>query len=148
MTRTVKFFLLFLGLVTFSMMAGERIKINLYLPKDEGFKLEERTFTADHEIALVGQILGELGKNSGGYYLPAPGRLKVRRVLYLDYPQSFYQRNRYGTLGETQLIGTIVNSLLELPGIDGVQFLMNGRTEEAAFGHIDTSLPFFEKIQY
>ncbi len=46
-----------------------------------------------------------------------------------------------GSAGESMLIYSIVNSLAETPGINQVQFLVEGSKVESLFGHIGITEP-------
>jgi germination protein M len=47
-----------------------------------------------------------------------------------------------GTLGESLLLNSLIFTLTSLPGIDRVQVMLEGKREEALFGHVDTLEPF------
>lgn len=52
-----------------------------------------------------------------------------------------------GSLDEELLIGQMVNSLLELSTVEGVQFMVNGEIAESLMGHYDTSEPYTETLK-
>ncbi len=138
-------------------LAAKKLSVTLYFPDKDanGFQSEERMLLLESGEQIERAVLWELarGPETKGsskvmnkYFEPLS--VEVKRVVYLNFPRRFYEKNRFGTTGETFLIGSIVNSLLELPGIEGVQFLVDGEVEEAAFGHICTDEPFWEKFVY
>lgn len=52
-----------------------------------------------------------------------------------------------GSLQEFLFIGQIVNSLLEVENIKGVQFMLDGEIASDLMGHLITEEPFTEKIE-
>jgi germination protein M len=62
-------------------------------------------------------------------------------VAYVDFSREFQTEHWGGSTGDTFTLFSVVNSLTELPGIEAVQFLVEGKVEEAALGHTDTTEP-------
>lgn len=145
-----------LWLLFFSSATAEKITITLYFPDQDlsGFVREKRPLELENDKQLERVVLEQiaLGPRGNGeavmYKYFEPISVEVKRIVYLNFPRKFYRENTFGTTGELFLVGSIVNSLLDLPGVDGVQFLVDGRREEAVFGHIDTEEPFLKKIYY
>ncbi len=68
--------------------------------------------------------------------------LKVRDgVAEVDFNSKLIDAHQGGSAGEWVTINSLVLTLTELPEIDKVQILVEGRREEAAFGHSDTAEP-------
>ena len=95
---------------------------------------------------LIAKVLDELRKPPAeeGYTTALHDELKVLasrredRRAYVD----FSSQNLYGgSLQETLLVHQIVQTLTALPGIDEVQFLVDGEKRESLMGHISTDEP-------
>lgn len=63
------------------------------------------------------------------------------KVAYVDFAQDVVDNHWGGSTGDAMTIGSIVQSLTELPGIEKVQLLLEGNVVEAMFGHIATNEP-------
>jgi germination protein M len=59
----------------------------------------------------------------------------------VDFNSAFVSNHSGGTTGERQTLEAIVLSLTELPGVDGVQLLVNGEPGDALLGSIATDKP-------
>jgi germination protein M len=76
-----------------------------------------------------------------------PQNARLRRVwveegvAYVDFSREFQTEHWGGSTGDTFTLFSVVNSLTELPGIEAVQFLVEGKIEEAVLGHTDTTEP-------
>ncbi|HEY8392404.1 MAG TPA: GerMN domain-containing protein [Capillibacterium sp.] len=135
---------------------GERRReVTLYFPNQEYIqtgradlpmlKEVKRTVEAGEE-ELIAKVLAELRKPPAedGVTTALHDELKIRsarredRRAYVD----FSSENLYGgSLQETLLINQIVWTLTALPGIDEVQFLVDGEKRESLMGHISTDEP-------
>jgi len=105
----------------------------------------KRTVEAKDEN-LVAKVLAELRKPPAekGFTTALHDELKILtarqedRRAYVD----FSSENLYGgSLQETLLVHQIVRTLTALPGIDEVQFLVEGEKRESLMGHISTDEP-------
>jgi len=65
----------------------------------------------------------------------------VNGVAYVNFSKELQTKHWGGSAGETMTVYSIVNSLGILPGIQKVQFLIEGDKQESIFGHMDTSIP-------
>lgn len=141
-----------------TMAVAKKMTITLYFADQEAmqFVTEKRSILLAPDEQVERVILRELAlgpkqkKHSRimGYYCEPLSIVVKEQIAYLNFPQDFYLKNRSGTTGELFLVGGIVNSLLELQHIAGVQFLVAGEIEEAAFGHWDTERPFKKRLKY
>ena len=95
---------------------------------------------------LIAKVLAELRKPPAdeGYTTALHDELEILaarredRRAYVD----FSSENLYGgSLQETLLVHQIVRTLTSLPGIDEVQFLVEGEKRESLMGHISTDEP-------
>lgn len=62
-------------------------------------------------------------------------------IAYVNFSKEIKTNHWGGSYGDTLTIYSIVNSLTEIEGIDKVQFLIEGQSQEAIFGHIYTMEP-------
>lgn len=62
-------------------------------------------------------------------------------VAYVNFSGEVQNRRYGGSAGEGLLLYAVVNSLAELPGINKVQFLVEGNKLETLFGHIEIMEP-------
>ena len=70
------------------------------------------------------------------------GELPYTGTLILNLTSDFVRaQHGLGSAGETMAVYSMVNSLCELPGVERVKFLEEGREVEALFGHIATEQP-------
>ncbi len=72
------------------------------------------------------------------------GELPYTGTLILNLTSDFVDEQKargMGTAGETMAVYSMVNSLCELPGVERVKFLEEGREVESLFGHIATDQP-------
>lgn len=63
-------------------------------------------------------------------------------VAFVDFSEEMRSKHWGGSAGELMTIGSVVNTLTELPEIESVQFLIEGQVEESIWGHATTSEPF------
>lgn len=125
-------------------------KITLYFGDKEAMYLlpEEREVEpGDKPLAEV--IVEELIKGPQSPELsrtiPAETRLLGIRVengvAYVDFSREIQTKHWGGSAGEAMTIFSVVNSLARLPGIERVQFLVEGKVQESLVGHADTTQP-------
>jgi len=69
------------------------------------------------------------------------GELPRTGILILNLTGDFVNAQQRGAAGETMAVYSLVHSLSEQPEVENVQFLQDGREEEALFGHIATDRP-------
>jgi hypothetical protein len=65
----------------------------------------------------------------------------VNGVAYVNFSKELQTKHWGGSAGETMTVYSVVNTLGTLPGIQKVQFLIEGDKQESIFGHMDTSIP-------
>ena len=129
----------------------EMITLTLYFPNSNAdcvVPLERQVRVAKGE-SLEKIIFEELQKGSEGdgtgSMIPEGTRLLSvetrEEICYLDLSSEFVDNNPGGTAFESLLIGSIVNSLTELPEVKKVQFLINGEKREV-YTHVIFDEPF------
>lgn len=127
-------------------------RVVLYFADDEAMYLtpELREIKLEAGRTLPQAILSELikGPLESGHFSTLPKTtqllsLEVRQgIAYVNLSSQFEQDYPGGTTGEFMALGSIIRSLTELPSINAVQFLIEGkRVEVLAKGHVDLSNP-------
>lgn len=98
------------------------------------------------EAAIINELIRGPLDSGLSRTIPAETKLLSVSVLdgtaYVNFSKEFKTKHWGGSSGETMTIYSVVNSLGKLPGIQKVQFLLEGQKVESIFGHNDTSLPF------
>lgn len=98
------------------------------------------------ETAIINELIR--GPLDSGLSRTVPAETKLLSVsvldgtAYVNFSKEFKTKHWGGSSGETITIYSVVNSLGKLPGIQKVQFLLEGQKVESIFGHNDTSVPF------
>lgn len=128
----------------------EKEKVTLYFGDDEAMYLipEERVVVKGSK-KLEEVVVAELiqGPRQDGLFQTVPKEAElislevVDGVAYVNFNQEFQTKHWGGSAGETMTLYSITNSLAELPDIDKVQFLLEGKKQEAILGHADTTEP-------
>lgn len=126
------------------------ITVNLYFSDGEAMYLKpEQRRLEDSRQDKVKMVIGKLIRGPKGEDLikTVPPNALLRSVwidegvAYVDFSREFQTEHWGGSTGDTFTLFSIVNSLTELPGINAVQFLIEGEIEEAILGHTDTTQP-------
>lgn len=116
--------------------ATKIVPLNLYFANKTGDKLKNQSCVIEYnanvavEKVVVEQLIA--GPTEEGFYATIPKDTKVMSVTtkdgvcYVNLDTGFTAQG-YDVLG-TVTIYSIVNSLTDLPGISGVQILVNGET--------------------
>ncbi len=126
-----------------------KVTLTLYFGNDnaDGLVLEQRELVRKGESleSLVIQELIKGPQGSGKRTIPAEAKLRSVKVengiAYVDFSKEMQSKHWGGTAGESMTVGSVVYTLTELPGIQKVQFLIEGKTEEAIWGHGITNEP-------
>ena len=118
--------------------AETNYKVTLYFANETGDKLKKTTRyifytgTSPIEEQVINQIIN--GPTELGMYATVPEGTTVlnvstkEKICYVDLNEKFL--DKLPTVTEEVAIYSIVNSLVELPGINKVQFKINGQTVE------------------
>jgi spore germination protein GerM len=131
--------------------AATKTKVTLYFGGKAALYLvpEEREITKGTET-LESAIIAELikGPQNADLFRTIPEGTKLLSVsvldgtAYVNFSKELKTKHWGGSAGETMTIYSVVNSLAVLPGIQKVQFLLEGDKQESIFGNNDTSIPF------
>ncbi|MCL6471224.1 MAG: GerMN domain-containing protein [Firmicutes bacterium] len=124
-------------------------QVTLYFSDSQAEKLvaETRQIAKTQDVAK--SIMEELvkGPKDKGLYPTVPPDTKINAVTInggvasVDFSRSFIDGNPGGSTGEIMAVYSVVNTLTELPGIQKVQILIDGKPVDTITGHLDTSEP-------
>lgn len=131
--------------------AGKKTeKITLYFGDNQAMYLvpEEREIvkgSATMEEAVVRELISGPRKANLNGTIPEGTRLLSLSVkdglATVNFSRDFKEKHPKGSAGETMTIYSVVNSLAKQKGVNKVQFLVEGETQESILGHIDTGRP-------
>lgn len=125
--------------------------VTLYFSDDQAMYLvpEERevvTGGGSLEAATIKELVK--GPDKAGLNKTIPEGTKLLAVsvqdgvAYVNFSKEFKTNHWGGSAGETMTIYSVVNTLCKLPGIEKVQFLLEGEKQESILdGNMDTSVP-------
>jgi spore germination protein GerM len=138
--------------------ALERRQVYLYFGGSQGryLKAEARAVEVPADkVAFCRQLLSALfdGPRQGGVSV-LPQGITIRAlhitgdgVAYLDFESGAFDNHPGGVQSELLTIYAIVNKLvLNVDGVDSVQFLIGGKEAATLAGHVDLSHPFAADI--
>ena len=96
--------------------------------------------------AAVELLFAEPADKQLARVLPAAAKLRnltvKDHVAYADFSDKLIKNNGSGgSAAERLIVGAIVNTLTEFPEIHKVQILIEGKTVETLYGHMDVSQP-------
>jgi spore germination protein GerM len=161
-----KFLLLWQKIVSFFVKRADRdadkfpdkLKIKLYfagIGQNQQFEFEERTiFAGDPKIAVTNAVKELIGGPSKSYHFPViPPGTKLLSVdisenfAKINFSQDFLQNSLESGILDEYVIYTIVNTVTEIPKIDGVIFLIEGKRIKL-YGQVDLSIPAIRNEKY
>ncbi len=131
----------------------KRSVVHLYFfDKESDFLAsEERVVEHSDDPSLFGKtIIGALVAGPGkGLVRTVPEKTRVLAfyvsdgIVYVDLSKEVSTNHPGGCRSELMTIYSLVNSLvLNIPGIDSIKILIEGRESETLAGHIDLRFPF------
>ncbi|NMB45099.1 MAG: GerMN domain-containing protein [Firmicutes bacterium] len=130
------------------------VTVTVYFSDGDAMYLKpEQRMLDDAAADTVEVVISELiqGPEDENLIRTVPSNARLRKVwinggvAYVDFSREFQTEHWGGSTGDTFTLFSVVNSLTELPGIDAVQFLVEGEIEEAILGHNDTTEPIFRR---
>ncbi|MDI6813248.1 MAG: GerMN domain-containing protein [Desulfitobacteriaceae bacterium] len=124
------------------------VKLTLYFPTPDadGLAPVERSVNVPDE-AVIKAIFKELQNPPSGLEKPLPegtqllGATVKDGVATLNLSKEFRKNFNGGSTGEQMILFSIIDSLTALANVQSVQFLLEGKTQEAILGHLDTTEP-------
>ncbi len=131
--------------------AATTAELTLYFSDDQAMYLlpEQRKVTIGEGESIEEAVVRELIKGPSGAGLkrtipPETSLLSLSTengVAGVNFSKGIQDSRYGGSAGESMLIYSIVNSLTELPGINQVQILVEGKKIESLYGHIGAAEP-------
>ena len=136
----------------------DKIKINFYfcnLGEDSKFISEKRTINAGDQKTAVTNAMKELLKGpSKTYHFPViPSGTKLLGVeIYenlakINLSQEFLNNSLTSGILDEYVVYTVVNTVTEIPGVEGVIFLIDGKRIKL-YGRVDLSIPAIRNEKY
>jgi germination protein M len=130
--------------------AVTKLKLTLYFSDNEASYLVPEV----REVEVRGKrtaeaVINELikGPQNPNLSRTIPQETKLRTikvesgVVYVDFSKEFQTKHCGGSAGEAMTLYSITNSLAELPGVQKVQFLLEGKKVDAILGHTNITSP-------
>ena len=116
---------------------------------------EERTiFAGDPKIAVTNAVKELIGGPLKSYHFPVipPGTKLLSVDIYenfakINFSQDFLQNSLESGILDEYVIYTIVNTVTEIPEIEGVIFLIEG-IRIKLYGKVDLSIPAIRNEKY
>ncbi len=134
------------------------LELNFYfssLEEEKKLVSEKRTIIAgDPETAVRNAVEGLLDGPKKSYHFPViPGGTKLidvevnKNIAEIDLSQEFLNESLDSRILDEYIIYSIVNTLTEIPEIDGVIFYIEG-IRIKVYGNIDLSIPAIRNEEY
>jgi spore germination protein GerM len=136
----------------------KKLKINFYfcgLGEDKKFISEERTITAGNMQAAAINAMQEIlqGPSKTYYYAVIPGGTKLlgvetqENIVKVNLSEEFFKNSLDSRILDEYIIYSIVDTLTEIPGIEGVVFYIDGKRIKV-YGNVDLSIPAVRNEEY
>ena len=136
----------------------DKLKIKVYfasIGQQQEFVFEERTiFAGDPKIAVTNAVKELINGPSKSYHFPVipPGTKLLGVDIYenfakINFSQDFLQNSLESGILDEYVIYTIVNTVTEIPEIEGVIFLIEG-IRIKLYGKVDLSIPAIRNEKY
>lgn len=128
----------------------EQVEITLYFSDDQAMYLKSEQRTVEKGGKPMAELLvSELIKGPDDKTLSKtiPGEAKLISleiadgVAFVNFSKEMKTKHWGGSAGETMTVQSVVHTLVQLPEIKEVQFLIEGEKEEAIWGHGYTAEP-------
>jgi len=124
-------------------------KVTVYRASANGQALVGEVYTVAKTNETIAQALGLLlsEPSDSGNWSTIPDGTKVRSIHFangiarVDFSREIVKNFRGGSAGELLLVGSIVNTLTEIQGVEKVRIMVNGKQIESIGGHVDLSEP-------
>ena len=127
----------------------EMVEVNLYFSDSQAMYLVPEKRKISQIPSLARQAVIELikGPENSDLYSTIPEGTQVNElyiaddIAYIDLSEEIFKNHPGGSSGELMTVYSIVNTLTEIPPIEGVQILVEGNEMKSLVGHIDISMP-------
>jgi len=129
--------------------AEEMVEANLYFSDSQAMYLVPEKRKIPQTPSLARQAVIELirGPENSDLYSTIPEGTQINEIYivddiaYIDLSEEIFKNHPGGSSGELMTVYSIVNTLTEIPPIEGVQILVGGNERESLVGHIDINMP-------
>ena len=130
--------------------ADTKVNFTVYFSDDQAMYLkgEKRTVSKDDKSEaelMIGELLKGPDSQELSPTIPEGTKLlslEVKnKIALVDFSKEIQTNHSGGTAGESMTVYSIVNTLAQLPDIEAVQFLIEGKEQEAIWGHLYTLEP-------
>lgn len=129
--------------------ANELREVVVYRASSDGQILVQEKYTVAKTDETIAQAMGLLltEPSSSENWSTIPEGTKVRSIHFangiarIDFSPEIVRNFCGGSAGELLLVGSIVNTLTEIRGVEKVRIMVNGRPIESIGGHVDLSEP-------
>jgi len=136
----------------------DKLNIRVYfagIGQEQEFVFEERTiFAGDPKIATTNAVKELIGGPLKSYHFPVipPGTKLLSVDIYenfakINFSQDFLQNSLESGILDEYVVYTIVNTVTEIPEIEGVIFLIEG-IRIKLYGKVDLSIPAIRNEKY
>jgi len=134
----------------------EMVEVNLYFSDEEGMYLVSEKRRIPQTTSLAKQVVLELirGPETPHLYPTIPEGTQLSElyvagnIAYLDFSEEIIKNHSGGSSGEIMTVYSLVNTLTEIPPIEGVQILVAGEERESLAGHLDISRPLLRDEEW
>lgn len=132
-----------------------KVSLNLYFPDNKGEKLvvEKRELSQPGPVSpqqIVDQLIsGPVTSSTAVSLIPKETTAKVSQsedLVTVDFSSEIRKVN-VGSSGESLLINSLLACLFEMPTIQRVQILIDGKTADSLAGHIEIVKPFSRRAK-
>ena len=139
---------------------GERVDATLFYVSDDGMRLVGFERRLERQVALDAQarivIEAQLAEPPAPLLSPIPPGTRLLSLYLTELGEAFVDLSEEVTLGhsggsleELFTVYAIVNALTtNLPAINAVQILINGREVDTLAGHVDLQHPLVRNMQW
>jgi len=136
----------------------KKLNINFYfcgLGEDKKFISEKRTITAGNMQTAAMNAMQEIlkGPSRTYYYAVIPGGTKLlgvevqENIVKVNLSEEFFKDSLDNRILDEYIIYSVVNTLTEVPGIEGVVFYIDGKRIKV-YGNVDLSIPAVRNEEY
>ncbi|MBQ1249359.1 MAG: GerMN domain-containing protein [Selenomonadales bacterium] len=123
--------------------------VTVYRASSDGQALVGEVYTVAKTDETIAQALGLLlsEPSDSNNWSTIPDGTKVRSIHFangiarVDFSSEIVKNFRGGSAGELLMVGSIVNTLTEIHGVEKVRIMVNGKQVKTIGGHVDLSEP-------
>ncbi len=127
----------------------ETRSVAVYRASSDGQSLEKEVYTVGKTNQTIAQAMGLLVADPSNHanWATIPKGTTVRSIHFaggiarIDFSPELVKNFRGGSAAELMLVGSIVNTLTEIGGVEKVRITVNGKPIETIGGHCDVSEP-------